>query len=350
MAREFQSAQPQQVFRQPKVYQPTAQAAAAVDDQFRSTIDQRLQTVYSDLSNQYEKRQLTDQGFATQMESAIGSAPDEFIRQKWQPILTQVKYTVFSNAQGLEDVRIQSDLAAGKITAQQAAERYQAMSSAAIAQDSQSAIRDAATWDLKANQILEASRRSSGGGGRGSSLTAKDLFAVNSQFDYLNYLKQNADQAKSDFQSIIDSYPNGEIWQGLTAEEMQKQLKEAQDGLATAYDDYYSENEKFYTSDLYFEYYNSNQEDATSRTNANLQYIHDQGGQVFVPSYYSVGATEYQPAETPTATPEQAQSAISGAMGGTSYGPRRNSTQSLSFNVPTVAPQTNYRANPLGLS
>ncbi len=163
--RVFQKPTAQPVFRQPKAYTPTAQASAAADSQFTGTVDQRLQNLYADLSNQYEARKLTDQAFASQLQQAIDAAPEQTVQQKWAPVLTQVKYTVFSNAQALEDLKIQSEVAAGTINEVQAADRYKALSAAAIAQDSQSSIRDAASWDLKASQYIKASKSGSGGQG-----------------------------------------------------------------------------------------------------------------------------------------------------------------------------------------
>lgn len=299
MAREFQVGAPQQLYEEPKPYTPKANALAQADEQFIGALDSKITTQYKTLSDQYERRQISDAEYANQLEFIVSSSSENRIQEKWSPVVTQAKYTVFSNSQAIEDNTVQTDLSNGVISAEEAAARYEAMANAALGQNSQSAVRDASIWNLKAAQIREQARNS-GGGGNGDSLSAMDLFALQTGIDELDYLHADAldGQEFADKALADQAFWDDMIAKGSSLADVEKAKKTIITDASTRWDNYYTATSGLATNKLFYKYYNTSPEAATGILNKNLGQIHNAGGKAFVPSVYHIQSPKEQ-SQTP---------------------------------------------------
>lgn len=197
------------LFQQPKPYQPKAEATSVIDEQFKGALSDRLNTVYSDLANKYENKQISDTDFSSLLESNINQIPDEGIRSEWQPKLTEAKYMVFKNAQSIEDTKIKTDYANEKISVQETADRYIKLAEAAEAQDSVTADMDGAAWRLAAASLLEAERSR---GRTGGGVNNDKLLEMQRKYEFSQFqLGIDKSVTEETIAGIEDDYKNGLI-------------------------------------------------------------------------------------------------------------------------------------------
>lgn len=201
------------LFQQPKQYQPKAGPTETADVQFKEALNTKLQTDYADIMDKYERKQLSDTDVSSLLEQKINEMPDEGIKQEWQPKLTEVKYQVFKNAQGLQDMKIENGIASGAITYQQGMDMYNEMARVAESQESRSALIDAETYKMKAiklNLEMKMASRSGGGGYGGGSggMSTTDWKAVKNFEENLATVNSQRDALFTALDKIKYNYTN----------------------------------------------------------------------------------------------------------------------------------------------
>lgn len=351
MPRLFQPVQPQQLFETPKEYQPSANRLASVDETFRSTVADRVNTDYSSLASQYENKQITDQDFSTGVDLLVQRIAEPTLKKQWEPVVGEAKYLVLSNAQALTDSKIQTDLNTGAISPQDAINRYNELANASLNFNTQSSLKDAAAWSLKASAITAALKKSSS---RGPGREPKNLDDLKRQYESKKF-SLDQDQAELNSQlSELDSW----VESGAVTKEDGNLLR--QDLL----DQYYNSVSSFgYDGDVLDYISEVDPNSGYSYLNNQIDYAKSLG--LPTPGYF----TGYQSGLDTLAAEEAARQAayeaenplpslsdlLSGMVGQSSLGPRIQGSETSSVPpqspppVRLVAPESQRQSNPLGL-
>lgn len=352
MAREFQDVQAQPLFDAPTPYQPKAEALEVADNEFVRSLDDRMQQQYATLTDQYENKKISDGDFADQIEFLVSTVADDRVKQKWEPVVTEARYTVFANAQTIADLQLQAGLTDGSISPADAAAKYEAMAGAAMNQGTQSAIRDAANWDLKAAVIRESAKGS--GGPRGPKVDTEGLtrkFEL-SQFQ-LDQERQVLDNELNRLNSLVQN--------GTYTQEQANQLR------TLALNDYSASVSLFgYDSEILDYTSKVNPEGGLKYLNDQIDYVRKLGGPA--PKYYSglgpgiQALQDRSSMESQAAAPQEAQSPKRSVdFMGSFKDPNQpvnatnaiinavNQNRTQNAKVSLVAPETQRQSNPLGL-
>lgn len=339
MADLFQTPQPQQLFKEPVAYDPTANQLQAVDDTFLQTIGNRVDSDYGKLSDQYENKQISDQDFAAGVELLVGRIQQPTLKDKWTPVVGQAKYMVFSNAQKISDSKIQTGLNEGSLSPSQAIQQYKDMANAALKFNTQSSLQDAAAWNLKASAIQAALGSGSGGGRRGRpSKTSSETDSLKEAYQALRF---GIEQTQQDFNLQMNSLYD-RVSAGTLSSENANTLREALIG------EYLSELSSFGYSQEASDYAAEvDPTDSYSFLNSQVDYIKNIMSPV--PTFYRGNLVTTTPEQVGTTySPEET---ITNLVGSTTVkdAPRAVSQTTQNTPVALVAPQTQYQSNPLGL-